>query len=403
LNIAKSEQLAILGGQPKFPEPLHVGRPAIGDVERVLDRIRESLERRWLTNDGPFVQEFEKRICETTGAKHAVAVTNATVGLQLAIRALGMNGAVMLPAFTFVATAHALAWQGIKPIFCDIDPKTHCIDPKFVEQNITEDVSGIIGVHMWGKSCDVEKLIQIADDRNIPLLFDAAHAFGSKHMGVPVGTNGDAEVFSFHATKFVNAFEGGAITTNNDELAAQLRLMRNFGFESYDKVIHPGTNAKMCEPSAAMGITSIESADAFLAINRNSLRRFRERLASIPGIEFKEELLHDDSNCHYCVVEVDESEFGISRDQLLNVLWLENILARRYFSPGCHRIPVFSDQPLPSLPTTESLCDRVMQLPTGSAVTVDQIDMVCNLLQAISSHSVEIKFHLAEQGGIDQS
>ena len=403
MNTAKPELLAILGGQPRFTEPLHVGRPAIGDTERVIDRIRESLERRWLTNDGPHVKEFEQRICESTGANHAIAVTNATVGLQLAIRALGMKGAVILPSFTFVATAQALDWQGIKPVFCDVDPETHCIDLKFVEQNITDDVSGIIGVHMWGKTCDVEGLTEIADRRNIPLLFDAAHAFGSKRMGVPVGTNGDAEVFSFHATKFVNAFEGGAITTNNDELAKKLRLMRNFGFEDYDQVILSGTNAKMCEPAAAMGITSMESADDFLAINRNSLVQYRDRLASISGIKFKDELIDDDSNCHYCVVEVDESEFGMSRDRLLEVLWLENVLARKYFSPGCHRIPVFSSQPAPSLPMTELLCDRIMQLPTGSAVTFEQIDIVCDLLQSISKQSGEIESHMKRPEGVDRS
>ena len=403
MDTAKPEQLVILGGQPRFAKPLHVGRPAIGDTERVLDRIRESLEKRWLTNDGPFVKEFEQRICDFTGASHTVAVTNATVGLQLAIRALGMKGTVMLPSFTFVATAQALDWQGIKPIFCDVDPVTHCIDPQSVERHITDDVSGIIGVHMWGRSCNVQRLAEIADQRNIALLFDAAHGFGSKRGGVPVGANGDAEVFSFHATKFINAFEGGAITTNNDELAKQLRLMRNFGFEDYDHVVLSGTNAKMCEPAAAMGITSMESVDDFLAVNRNSLERYRDGLASIPGIEFKEKLLHEDSNCHYCVVEVNENGFGMSRDQLQKVLRLENVLARKYFSPGCHRIPIFSEQPARSLPETEMLCDRVMQLPTGSALTLSQVDMVCDLLQSISHQSVEIQSHMTEQGSVNQS
>ena len=403
MNKEEPELLAILGGQPSFAEPLHVGRPAIGNTDRVLERIRESLERRWLTNDGPFVKEFEQRICESTGARHAIAVSNATVGLQLAIRALGMKGSVMLPSFTFVATAQALDWQGITPVFCDVDPVTHCIDPQFVERHITDDVSGIIGVHMWGKACEVDGLAEITNRRNIPLLFDAAHAFGSKRMGVPIGTNGDAEVFSFHATKFVNAFEGGAITTNNDELAKQLRLMRNFGFEDYDRVTLSGINAKMCEPAAAMGITSMESVDDFLAVNRNSLQRYRDGLASISGIEFKDELLHDDSNCHYCVVEVDESKFGMHRDRLQEVLRLENVLARKYFSPGCHRIPVFSEHPAVSLPATESLCDRVMQLPTGAAVSLDQVDRVCELLRSISNQSLEIQSHFKRLGVADRS
>ena len=204
------------------------------------------------------VREFERHICRVTEAKHAIAVTNATVGLQLVIRALGMKGSVIVPSFTFVATVHALHWQGITPVFCEVDPRTHCIDIHDVERKISGEISGnisgIIGVHMWGSSCDVDGLSDIASQYDVPLLLDAAHAFGSKRKGVPVGGAGAAGgSFSFHATKFVNAFEGGAITTNDDELADRLRLMRNYGFEDYDKVVQSGTNAKMCEPSAAMG------------------------------------------------------------------------------------------------------------------------------------------------------
>ena len=396
MSTLKLDELAIFGGPPRFADPVHVGRPAVGNIELVLKRIRESLESRWLTNDGPFVQEFERRICNATKTKHAIAISNATLGLQLAIRALGMKGAVIVPSYTFVATAQALHWQGITPVFCEVDPETHCIDINDVEQKMSPEISGIIGVHLWGRACNVEGLADIASRHNVPLLLDAAQAFGAKHDGVPIGGNGAAEVFSFHATKFVNSFEGGAITTNDQELADQLRLMRNFGFEDYDKVVQSGTNAKMCEPAAAMGITSLESAERFLAINRENLAKYREGLQSIPGITFHDQLLHEDSNCQYAVVEVNENEFGLSRDQVLTILRSENILARKYFSPGCHQISVFCTDEPPSLPVTESLCDRVLQLPTGNGMTVIQIEQVCNLVQSISMHADEIGSRMKE-------
>ena len=404
LSTAKFENLAIFGGPPTFAEHLHVGRPAIGNVEDVLDRIRESLVSRTLTNNGPFVREFERRICDVTQTKHAIAVTNATQGLQMTIRALGMKGSVIVPSFTFVATAQALHWQGIKPVFCDVDPQTHCIDLRDVERKISSntDIGGIVGVQMWGRACDVDGLTELASRHNVPLLLDAAHAFGSKHNGLPIGNGGDAEVFSFHATKIVNAFEGGAITTNDEQLADQLRLMRNFGFADYDSVVHSGTNAKMCEAAAAMGITSIESLDKFLAINRAALEQYRVGLDAIPGMELLVRLLDPDSNCQYAVVEVNESAFGMSRDRLLEVLWAENILARKYFSPGCHRVPFLAGEKPPKLPITDALCGHVLQLPTGSAVDCDQIGQICDLLHTIAMHAKEIVKRIEQSGSVRQ-
>ena len=179
---------------------------------------------------------------------------NATVALEIAIRAMGMSGEVIVPSFTFVATAHALQWQEITPVFCDIDPRTHNLDPNRIEEMITPRTTGIIGVHVWGRPCAVDALAEIAQRRHLKLLFDAAHAFGCSYQGQMIGNFGDAEVFSFHATKFFNTFEGGAVVTNDDELAAKMRLMKNFGFHGYDNVIYVGTNGKMSEVSAAMGL-----------------------------------------------------------------------------------------------------------------------------------------------------
>src|SRR4051812_43433274 len=242
------------------------------------------LDRRWLTNDGPFVQEFEKKICEFIGVRHCVAMCNATIALEIAARALELKGEVIVPSFTFIATAHALSWQEITPVFCDINPVTHNLDPIKVEQMITPRTSGIIGVHTWGRSCDVDALAEVARRHKVKLMFDAAHAFGCSYKGRLLGAFGEAEVYSFHATKFLNTFEGGAVVTNNDELAKKMRLMKNFGFAGYDNVIHPGTNGKMCEVSAAMGLTGLESFDTFVETNRANYDEYRRALSNISGV-----------------------------------------------------------------------------------------------------------------------
>jgi dTDP-4-amino-4,6-dideoxygalactose transaminase len=378
------ESLAILSGYPAFPEKLHVGRPNIGDRAALLARINDMLDRRWLTNNGPFVQEFEQRVADFMGVKHCIAICNATVALEIATRALGLKGEVIIPSFTFVATAHALQWQEITPVFCDVDPATHNLDPSKVEAMITPRTTGIIGVHIWGRPCAIETLSEIAHRRGLQLMFDAAHAFGCSHNGRMIGNFGAVEVFSFHATKFFNTFEGGAVTTNDDELAAKMRLMKNFGFAGYDSVIYVGTNGKMSEVSAAMGLTGLESLAEFIDSNRRNYRAYRDGLRDVPGIQL---IAYDEAercNYQYVILEVDEAVAGISRDILVRVLHAENVLARRYFYPGCHQMePYRSYFPHAGLllPETEKLSQRVMSLPTGTAVGPDEIGIVCALIQ----------------------
>ena len=251
------KMLAVLGGTPAFAEPLHVGRPNIGDRQRLLTRIEDMLDRRWFTNNGPYVQAFERQIAEYVGVKHCVAMCNATIALEIAIRAAGLRGEVIVPSFTFIATAHALQWQEITPVFCDVAPGSHHLDPTQVERLITPRTTGIIGVHVWGVPCDIEALTEISQRRGLSLMFDAAHAFSCSYKGRLIGGFGDAEVFSFHATKFLNAFEGGVVTTNNDHLAERMRFMRNFGFAGIDDVDYVGTNGKMTEVCAAMGLKKL--------------------------------------------------------------------------------------------------------------------------------------------------
>lgn len=390
-------RLAVFDGPPSFREKLHVGRPNIGNHERLLARIGDILDRRWLSNYGPCVQELEQRLTEFVGVKHCIAICNATVALEIVIRALELTGEVIVPSFTFIATAHALQWQNVTPVFCDIDPQTHNLDPRRVAQAITSHTTGIIGVHVWGRPCDVAALSEIAASHGLKLIFDAAHAFGCSHGGRMIGGFGDAEIFSFHATKFFNSFEGGAVATNNDELAKKIRLMMNFGFAGYDDVVQLGINGKMSEVSAAMGLENLSSLADFVNVNRANYEQYRRELASIPGLSlltFNEE---EKNNYQYIVVEVDETTTQISRDHLVEILWAENVLARRYFYPGCHHMePYRSLFPAAgvALPETERLVKRVLVLPTGTAINAEDVIKVCGILETVVRNGAEIRRRL---------
>ena len=390
--------LAIFGRPPIFAEKVHVGRPNVGNRERLLGRINDMLDRNWLTNDGPYVQQFEKQIAEFVGVRHCVAMCNGTVSLEIAIRALGLTGEVLVPSFTFVATAHALQWQEITPVFCDIDPRTHTIDPAEIEKMITPRTTGIIGVHTWGRACNVSDLETIARRRDLVLLFDAAHAFGCTYKSKMIGGFGRCEIYSFHATKFFNTFEGGAVLTNDDALAEKMRLMRNFGFRGNDNVIYIGTNGKMTEVCAAMGLTSLESVEEFVETNRSNYRAYRRALNGIPGLT---PVVYEESertNYQYMVVEVDEQAAGLGRDELVQVLVAENVLARRYFFPGCHRMePYRSYFPHASLtlPETEKVCGRVMVLPNGTSVDEAAVEKICRVMGAAVTSAEAVRARLS--------
>ena len=390
---ATIEELAIFGGKPAFEGALHVGRPNIGNRQRFEERLADILDRRWLTNGGSYVQEFEQRIAELAGVKHCIAMCNATVALEIAIRALGMTGEVIVPSFTFIATAHALQWQGITPVFCDIDPQTHTLDPVKIEQMITPRTTGIIGVHIWGRPCDTNAIGSIAQRHGLKVIYDAAHAFGCSHKGRKIGTFGDCEVFSFHATKFINSFEGGAVVTNNDVLADKMRLIRNFGFANYDEVTYLGTNGKMTEVCAAMGLTSLEAMAEIVAVNRRNWEVYREGLMALPGISLIEYDPAEDNNYQYIVIKIDPERAPLNRDELLAVLRKENVLARRYFWPGCHRMePYKSLYPNAHLflPQTERVAAQVLNLPTGQEITPETIRTICNIIHTAFANAREI-------------
>lgn len=383
-SIRTAADLAINGAPPAFAEPLHVGRPNIGERNAFLDRVGQILDNQWLTNNGPMVQELEKRIAVHLNVKHCIAMCNGTIALEIAIRALGLTDEVIVPSWTFVATAHALHWQGITPVFADIDPATHNLDPDAVRRMITPRTTGIIGVHLWGRAAPVDELQAIADLHGLKVMFDAAHAFGSTHMGRSIGCFGACEVLSFHATKSFNTFEGGAVVTNDEEMAEKMRLMRNFGFSGYDNVIHPGTNGKMIEVCAAMGLTNLDTLPDTVATNTRNHAAYTEALADIAGLKVLRYDPGERNSHHYVVLEIDQ-DCKATRDQIVSALQAENILARKYFWPGAHRMMPYREL-FPHanllLKETETLAERVVVLPTGTSVDLADIAAIAGTIRA---------------------
>jgi dTDP-4-amino-4,6-dideoxygalactose transaminase len=388
-----ASELAILGGAPAFAEPLHVGRPNVGDREAVLRAIGEAIDERWLSNNGAKLMAFERRLSEQLGGLHCVATCNATLGLQIAMRALGVQGEVVLPALTFVATAHAVAWERLTPVFADVDPETLCMGPAEAAARIGPETGALLGVHLWGRSADPVGLERLARERELPLVFDAAHALGCWHEGRPLAGFGDAAVLSFHATKVANAFEGGVVVTADGELAERVATMRNFGFVDEDEIVGLGTNAKMSEAAAAMGLASLDSLPDFLTANRRNYIAYEEALADVSGIR----LLPLDPaqvNCHHITVTVDPAVAGLDRDALRQVLVAENVLARRYFYPGCHRVPPYSEGTIPELPVTDAALERCLSLPTGTAVSVEDIDGIGRVVGLAVASAPEVRRQL---------
>jgi len=341
-------------------------------------------DSRWLTNNGPLVRQFEQEVAELHGVRNCVSMCNATVALEIASRALGMKGEVIVPSWTFVATAHALSWQGITPVFADIDPATHNLDPAAVRRMVSPRTTGIIGVHLWGRPAPVQALQALADEFGLHLMYDAAHAFGSSLGGRRIGGFGACEVLSFHATKLFNTFEGGAVLTDDDALAETMRLMRNFGFKGYDNVIYPGTNGKMPEINAAMGLVNLRAVGQFIAANQSRYEAYRQALSALDGLQLIQYDPSNDPNYQYVVVEV--SQGAAIRDEIIGALHAENILARRYFWPGCHRMLPYRDTHPHAgefLPHTNALAERVIVLPTGETLPEHTVEVVAEVMRRV--------------------
>lgn len=387
-KITSPADLSINGAEPSFRELLHVGEPHTGDREQFKRYIDEIFDRNWLTNDGVLSKELEKKVADYHRVEHCVALCNGTIALEIAIRALGLEGEVIVPSYTFIATAHSLHWQGLKPVFADIKRSDHTIDPDSVSKLITPETSGIIGVHLWGNVCAVNELRELAGKHKLKLMFDAAHAFGCEYDGVKVGNFGECEVLSFHATKFFNTFEGGAILTNDAELAEKAKLMRNFGFDGLDSVIYPGTNGKMSEVCAAMGLVNLDSINEIITANRHRYTRYKDGFAALDNVRLlKADEATGAANYQYIVVELQEG-FPVDRDRMLDILLGENVRARRYFWPGCHRMsPYREDQDaveVRHLAVTEEVAKQVIVLPNGNRVDDSAVDQILSVFRVVS-------------------
>ncbi|QBG47493.1 dTDP-4-dehydro-6-deoxyglucose aminotransferase [Verrucomicrobia bacterium S94] len=368
-----------------FKTPLHVGAPNIGDREAFFELANAMFDKRWLTNNGETVQAFERQLEQYTGANHVICTCNGTRAIEVAAKALELTGEVIMPASTFIASAHALSWVGLKPVFCDIDD-SFCIDPDHVEALITENTTAILGVHLYGRICNNDALQYIADKYNLKLFYDAAHAFGCSRNGIMAGNFGECEIFSFHATKYFNTFEGGAIATNDPELAERIRLIINFGFADTDTVVTLGTNAKMNEVCAAMGMVNLQMIDSLKETGRRNYEAYKNHIDLIDGLDLLTFPEEEANNWQYIVVMVQEN-YPLTRDELIQKLEAHNVLARRYFWPGCHHMAPYSgsaeigNDPLIN---TEKLNTGVICLPTGTAVTTESIDAVAGLLKTAS-------------------
>ena len=389
--------LAVCGGSQAFSRKLHVNQPVSGRKDVFLALIEGIFERRWYSNDGPLVRELEDRICQFLHVDHCVLTCNGTLALAVLSKALELTGEVIVPSYTFVSTPHVLRWEGITPVFCDIDDATWNIDPKQCESLLSDRTSAIIGTHVWGRACDVDALERIARQRDIPLIFDAAHAFGCSHKDRMIGCYGTAEVLSFHATKAFHTFEGGAVVTNNGPLAARIREIRNFGFTDYDRVDRLGINAKMHEVSAAMGLANLEALDQMFKDNRRVYEEYRRLLAGVNGIDLISYDAQARHNHHYIVLDVDAKRAGINRDDIVRVLHAENVIARRYFYPGVHRMEPYRSvysQADQRLSVTNQVCARVLLLPGGGGIAASEVERVCELVTFLTENAKAIREHL---------
>ena len=377
--------LAINGGPVTFATPKLFGRPNLPDLDGLMSELQGTLSSGWLSNGGPKLAQFEGLLEDTTGATYCVATDNGTAALQLTARALGMRGRVIVPSFTFVATAHALKWQHIEPVFVDVDPISHCIDVAAVEAHLQNGtIDGVCGVHLWGNLCNTSALAALSARYGVPVFYDAAHALAcTDSTGIRVGNHGSAEIISFHATKFINACEGGAILTNDRLLAERLRRLRNFGFDDAGDSQMCGVNAKLSELGATVGLHSLRHLDRIVATNRRNLARYRTNLRGLAGIRIVAPTDPDNANCQYVVADVAAAEAGVTREQLMSYLRAEGVLVKAYFTPPCHQSTAYRNTTDVALPVTEDLAGRLICLPTGLAMSPEDVDKICELIHFI--------------------
>jgi dTDP-4-amino-4,6-dideoxygalactose transaminase len=368
---------AIDGGQPVFPDGLPLARPAIADPSKVTDAAADILASGVLTN-GPYVRQLEERAAEYLGVRHCVAVCSCTAGLMLVLRASGLSGDVVLPSFTFSASAHAVVWNGLRPLFADIRPADLLLDPAAVARSAGVRTSAILATHTYGTPCDTETLGRIARRNGIRLFFDAAHAFGSRRGDRMVGGFGDAEVFSLSPTKVLIAGEGGIIATNDDSLAERCRVGRDYGNPGDYDTRFVGLNARMSELHAATALASFDDLEERIGRRNQLAERYRKVLAGLPGIDFPAVAEGDRSTYKDFTILIDAERFGMDATKVAAALAAEGIQTRRYYAPPVHRQRAYRwvGPANGALPETDRAAARVLTLPLWTGMADEQVDGV---------------------------
>jgi dTDP-4-amino-4,6-dideoxygalactose transaminase len=369
--------------EQKKPARIYVTRPELPSLNEFIPYLQEIWDSKILTNGGPFHEKFEQKLCEYLGVKHIALFANATIGLVTALQALRITGEVITTPYSFVATAHSLLWNGIKPVFVDIDPETFNLDPDKIEAAITPQTTAIMPVHCYGHPCDVDGIRAIADTYGLKVIYDAAHAFGVRcHCG-SVLTHGDLSVLSFHATKVFTTFEGGAIVCPDEKTRQRINYLKNFGFADEVTVVAPGINGKMSEFGAALGLLQLKGVDRAFARRRAIDARYRAGLEGVPGIRCPRPASETLANHAYFPILVQPG-FPLSRDELYRKFRDHDIFARRYFYPLISDFPMYRGLPSAAhnnLPVARKLAEQVLCLPIYPDLPDDQVDRVVELLR----------------------
>lgn len=364
-------------------KPIYVTQPYLPPLEEFIPYLEQIWGSKILTNGGPFHQQLEAALCDYLGVKHVSLFTNATIALVTALQALRMTGEVITTPYSFVATAHSLLWNGIKPVFVDIDPDTLNLDPRKIESAITPHTTGILPVHCYGRPCDVVAIQKIADTYNLKVIYDAAHAFGVHNASGSVLNHGDLSVLSFHATKVFNTFEGGAIISPDAKTKQRIDHLRNFGFVDEVTVVAPGINGKMSEVNAALGLLQLKHINQALSRREEVAQRYRQGLEGVSGIRVLPEIRGVQVNHAYFPILVQD-DYPLSRDQLYLKMRECNVYARRYFYPLISAFPMYRGLPSAApanLPVADDVASRVLCLPIYPALSVADQLMILDIIR----------------------
>lgn len=376
-----------------FSDPIHVTRPLLPPLDAVTERLRDVWASQWLTNGGVQHEALESALRAHLGVAQLSLFNNGTIALLAAVRALGLRGSVVTTPFTFPATPHSLAWGGVEPIFCDVDPVTMTLDPARAAEAIRPDTTGILGVHVFGLPCDVEGIAALAADRGLSVLYDAAHAFGTRVGGRPIGTFGDVTMYSFHATKLFHTAEGGALACADASLKTTIDHLKNFGILNQEEVGAIGINGKMSELQAALGLAVLDLVEVETARRRAVDARYRQGLAGVEGLTLPPEPAGVDSSYQYFVVRIDAARFGATRDAVQAELKQFNVFTRKYFFPLCSSYPCYRDLPSASadrLPVAHRIVDEVLCLPIYGTLPLEAVDRICGMVASIQRTAREV-------------